>query len=423
MANPWFSRWSLALVLILLIVVLVAAATVVMAHTVLQPKVVPTIKVQPAVVKPGDVVVVTGEGWPVLPNLVLVVALSPTKDLVSEGLLPVSATKVGPDGTLAATFAFPAEVPWATLREAWVVVRPGTGNLQASARLTVQRLRPTPTPTVAVAATPIPGRPQIQGTIVQLALQQGLLTLRPLDGSPDRGVRVSGARVRFVDGRSAALSDLQVGRMIAAEGWFDSAGTLLAEELTILESTGTPVSVPATVCLPTVVLKVPTPCVAVLPTACPPQPKPTPVPIVHAPARPTPPPVTVLLNRWTGEFYDNASLAGVPAYIREAEVIDFHWRFGPPISDLPRQGYSIRWTGVWDFARTCRYRFLLLLKGGARLYVDGRLLLDLWGCPPAAEYPAHIDLAAGPHQICLEFLSTGPDARVQLRWEYGAAVP
>ena len=245
MANPWFSRWSLALVLILLIVV-GGRATVVMAHTFYAQSRADH-RVQPAVVKPGDVVVVTGEGWPVLPNLVLVVALSPTKDLVSEGLLPVSATKVGPDGTLAATFAFPAEVPWATLREAWVVVRPGTGNLQASARLTVQRLRPTPTPTVAVAATPIPGRPQIQGTIVQLALQQGLLTLRPLDGSPDRGVRVSGARVRFVDGRSAALSDLQVGRMIAAEGWFDSAGTLLAEELTILESTGTPVSVPATV--------------------------------------------------------------------------------------------------------------------------------------------------------------------------------
>lgn len=428
MVNLWFTRWSLALVLVVLIVALVATATVVMAGAVLQPKVVPRIVVQPSVVRPGEVVVVTGEGWPGLANLVLVVALSPTRDLLSECLLPVGATTVSPDGRLAATFIFPADLPWSALREAWVVVRPGTGNLQAVARLVVAHPRPTPTPTIAAAATPIPNRPQIQGLIAHLALNEGLLTLRPLDGTPDRGVAVASAAVRRQDGWTAALTDLRVGMTISAEGWFDSGGTLIAEQITILEVTGQVEAplVPAepTPCAPVVVAPAPTVGVAVVPiavaTSCPV------VPVVAptcAPPRPTPAPTAVGVDRWVGEFFCSPELTGLPAFVREAEVIDFDWWLGPPISGLPREGYAVRWTGQWSFPRTCRYRFRLLLKGAARLSVDGRVLLDLWDSPPPAEYQADADLGAGVHALQLEFRSTGPKARVQLRWEYAGAVP
>jgi hypothetical protein len=423
------TRWSLALVLVALILVLITTATVVMASAILQPKVVPTIRVEPAIVKPGDIVVVTGEGWPspIVPsvtNIVLVVALSSTRDLVSEGLLPVSAVTVAPDGRIAATFVFPAELPWMALREAWVVVRPSTGNLQATARLIVHRPRPTPTPTIAAAATPMPGKHQLQGTIVQLALGQGLLILRPFDGGPDRGVGTISALVSYLDGRRATLADLRVGFAIVATGWLDSAGTLLAEQIVILEVTGPPVTglgqVPAQVYIPTtcppvaVPVVVPTALLVVVKTA---------TPIVRPTERPTPPPIPLGADRWVGEFYANPWLSGLPAFVREAEVIDYDWRLGPPISDLPREDYSVRWTGLWHFPRTCRYRFRILLRGASRLSVDGRVILNLWDNPPPAEYQADIDLAEGLHNLQLEFRSTGPKARIQLRWEYGGAVP
>jgi hypothetical protein len=424
-----FARWGLIMVAIALILALVVTATVVMAGAILQPQVLPVIKVEPAVVAPGDVVVVTGRGWPTLNNLVLVVALSPTRELVSEGLLPVSAANVALDGTLVATFVFPAELPWAEMREAWVVVRPGTGNLQAAARLVVRRPRPTPTPTMATAATPMPGRHQLQGTIVELAPERGVLILQPFEGGANRGVTIGAARVQSVGGHTGSLADLKVGLSVVALGWFDSAGTLIAEQITILEVTGPPVSGVLQAPPAEVAVRVPASVPINVPVAAPTS-APAPVPVVAPtclltppPVRPAPPPVEGQLDSWMGAYYANPSLAGVPAAVRECEVIDFDWRWGAPVKCVPELGYSVRWVGLWTFPHTSSYRFRLLLKGAGRLSVDGRLILDQWGYPPPAEYQADIDLAAGVHTVTLEFRNTDPKGRVQLRWEYGDMAP
>ncbi len=448
MNHPGCTRWALVLVVVTLGLVLVAAATVVVAQTFLQPPVIPTIEVEPKVVRPGDVVVVKGKGWPSLRNLVLVVALSATRDLRTDGLLAVSAAPVALDGTIAAAFIFPDQVPWAALREAWVVVRPGSGDMRAVAHFIVSRARPTPS--ISPTAGPLSGRLQIQGTIVEASLGQSLLVLRPFDGSPNRGVSISRATLRFLDGRAAALADLKIGVSVAAEGWPDSGGLLLAEQVTILEAVGPgvtplPLQTPgtATVC-PTplaliatpvpVVVTVPTaPVVAVqaasvvvAPTACV-VPVVQPVVVVATPCPPTPCPTACPplkpVGCWTAEFFCNSSLAGAPFAVRQAEVIDFNWWLGPPISGLPRQGYSVRWSGPWTFPRSSCYRFALLLRGAARLSVDGRIILDLWNGPPPGEFEAQTTLAAGVHNVVLEFRSTDKTARVQLRWEYAGTIP
>ena len=62
MFPPGFLRWALAIVLVVLVLALIAAATVVMAAAILQPPIAPVIKVEPEVVKPGDIVVVLSNG-------------------------------------------------------------------------------------------------------------------------------------------------------------------------------------------------------------------------------------------------------------------------------------------------------------------------------------------------------------------------
>ena len=456
MVPPGFLRWALIMVIVALVLAAITGATVVMANALLQPKVVPTIKVEPAVVGPGEIVVVSGEGWPNLANLVLVVALSPTRDLAIESLVPVGAAPVAVNGTIAATFVFPSEVPWSSLREAWVVMRPGTGSLQAVAHLWVRRARPTATPTPDSFNAPLSGRQQIQGTVVEVAAAQGMLIVRPFDGNASRAVALKTAFISFLDGRSARVADLQVGISVSAAGWPDSAGTLLAERITILESvaavSSAAVSVANLTCTPAVGIPTcsPIPQQVVVVPACTPIPRVvvvvvptcTPIPVLcpatacPAPAPTCPPagvcqsslcptlcPASVPAGRFAAEFFANASFAGAPVAVQEQEVVDLDWYQDPPVAGLPRHGYSIRWTGTWVFPRSTRYRFLLLLRGSARLSVDGRTLLDLGGNLPAAEFPAEADLAQGPHRLELDFVDTCDRARVQLRWEFGAAAP
>ena len=472
--NPGCTRWAIVLVVIAIIIVLITTATVVMASAVIQTPAEPQISVQPRSVAPGEVVLVTGKGWPAAQRSLLVVALSPNRDWGGAQLTAVSAAPIEPDGTMAATFVFPGTVPWTTLSEAWIVVRPPVGAIQAVARVFIQRRAPTPTPTVCFAATPMAGSPQLQGTVVRFMPEQSLLVLRPADGTGDRGVSLRSATLRFSDGRAATVADLRVGLVILAQGWFDGGGTLLAEQIIILQGTaaaaGAPIAISApqpTVCLPVctpqplVCLPVCTPtcaptaiCCPTFPpipaTACPPAATPTlcvpsacPIPatpysasrvVCPAPVGldlpacpqtlcPTPQAIPGRCDYWKVQFFARPDLSGEPALVREDEVIDFAPVLGPPSKALPAYGYSVRWLGPWRFDRTCRYRFRIVLNGGVRLAVDGRVILDHWGCTAPAEYQAEADLAAGAHVIELTFIATRPKPRVQLRWEYADAAP
>jgi len=418
---PGFGRWALAIVVIVLILALVAAATVVMASAVLQPETTPVIQVQPDVVVPGEIVVVTGRGWPTLTNTVLVIALSPTRDLATAGLLPVGAVPVDMSGRFATSFVYPADVPWTAVREVWVVARTPTGNVQAAAHLSVRRLQATATPTPNLAITPISTRQQVQGSIVQLAPDLGLMVVAPFEGGAQRGVGIRTARVQFVDGHPASQADLRVGLNVAALGWFDSAGVLAAEQVTILEVTGPIVVTPAPpVCTPTPAAEACTPTPFVPPLVC--TPAALPVVPTSAPRTPTPvvyptSPAQAGLDIWQGEFWPNPWFMGPPVLVREYRVIDFYWRQSAPAPELPATGYAVRWTGCFRFNQSGQYRFFLFLRGSARLWVDGQLLIDQWGNPPPAEYQGDLALDAGVHRLELEYQNLGTSARIQLRWE------
>jgi hypothetical protein len=124
---------------------------------------------------------------------------------------------------------------------------------------------------------------------------------------------------------------------------------------------------------------------------------------------------------WIGEYFPNPWLMGPPVLVRENWVIDYNWARRPPVPGLPSDGYSIRWTGNWRFPRTCRYRFILLLVGSARLTVDGQTVIDQWDHPPSAEYAGEVSLAQGFHTLRVEYRNMGSGARIQLRWEYVGA--
>jgi hypothetical protein len=395
--GPGLTQWALTIVVIVLILALLAAATLVVVGAVIQPTVTPTISLEPNTIAPGEVVVVRGKGWPSVLHYVVVLALSPTEEAPSVGLVPVGAVNVALDGTFSGTFVYPADVPWTAVREAWVVARPATGELQAQAHLLVNPPRVNATLAPAPAATPLVGRQQVQGVIVQTSLEQGLLIVRPFNSTADRGVIMSGAAVRFADGRNGTSADLKAGVAVVALGWLDSGGSLVADQITILESATPPAA--SSMILPA--QAVPTRARRVTPTAIP-TPVPTPVPA----------------DCWLGEYYPNPWFMGQPVLVKDNRVIDYSWRNGAPVDGMPVAGYSVRWVGTWRFPRTARYRFVLAMDGNARLLVDGQVVVDRCDNPPPAEYSGEINLAGGLHTMLVEYRNMGSAGRIQLRWEY-----
>jgi len=104
-----------------------------------------------------------------------------------------------------------------------------------------------------------------------------------------------------------------------------------------------------------------------------------------------------------GEYYDNVSLSGSPAFIREEATIDFDWGEGSPGAGLDVDLFSVRWVGRWTFAQAGRYRFHTLTDDGVRLWVDGQLIIDDWHDHPATERTGDILLSAGEHEIRMEY--------------------
>ena len=73
----------------------------------------------------------------------------------------------------------------------------------------------------------------------------------------------------------------------------------------------------------------------------------------------------------------------------QADVsIDYNWsgvpedHGGNPIPGMPADHFSVRWTGQISVTDDSWYTFYLTSDDGARLYVDGKLIIDDWS-------PAH----------------------------------
>ena len=77
----------------------------------------------------------------------------------------------------------------------------------------------------------------------------------------------------------------------------------------------------------------------------------------------------------------------------------------------------MRWTGFVRAAEAGDYTFQTQADDGARLWIDGKPVIDDWSVHPAATDKATVHLAAGTqHAIRLEYFQGGGDAVVKLSW-------
>jgi hypothetical protein len=127
----------------------------------------------------------------------------------------------------------------------------------------------------------------------------------------------------------------------------------------------------------------------------------------------TPPPAS---NVWRGEYFNNMSLSGVPALVRNDSAIRFNWNAGSPDSAIGKDHFSVRWTREIRVPAG-RYEFTTRTDDGVRLYVDNRLLIDEWRTTSAKTITKEIYLTEGTHAIRVEYFEQAGNAEANTWWE------
>ncbi|MGF1450749.1 MAG: PA14 domain-containing protein [Opitutales bacterium] len=131
-----------------------------------------------------------------------------------------------------------------------------------------------------------------------------------------------------------------------------------------------------------------------------------------------------------GEYFDNTTLSGSPAFTRKDVRVDFDWGTKLPIggstapgfADFPTNNFSVRWTGqlMPRFSET--YTITLDADDGVRLWIApegqsfGNPLIDEWTYTGAL-HSATIALNANQrYDIKIEYREDYADAKCRLLW-------
>ncbi len=119
---------------------------------------------------------------------------------------------------------------------------------------------------------------------------------------------------------------------------------------------------------------------------------------------------------WKGQYWSNRDLRGTPALVQNEGTLDFDWGMGSAAAGMPADDFSARWTRVAQF-QPGTYRFHVVVDDGARLWVDGKLLIDAWQEGGARELTADLTLAQGSHGLRVDYFEGGGEAMIRVWWE------
>lgn len=119
-----------------------------------------------------------------------------------------------------------------------------------------------------------------------------------------------------------------------------------------------------------------------------------------------------------GEYYPNTNFTGSVVSRNDAEL-NFSWGAGVPVGGVPADGFSTRWAGFIQPRYSEVYTFHLTADDGARLWVDGKLLVDCWDNANAGtnSQTGTILLEGGRrYTIRIDYYDAAGDAGIKLEW-------
>ncbi|HEY5791805.1 MAG TPA: PA14 domain-containing protein, partial [Chthoniobacterales bacterium] len=119
-----------------------------------------------------------------------------------------------------------------------------------------------------------------------------------------------------------------------------------------------------------------------------------------------------------GTYFSRLFLTGLGVEGIEGPVDFALARDVAPMPGVNHDRFSARWTGLVEPALTGTYAFQVTADDGVRLWVDGRLVVDLWRYGAAETATEEITLEAGKMStIVLEYFDYIFDAKASLKWK------
>lgn len=126
-------------------------------------------------------------------------------------------------------------------------------------------------------------------------------------------------------------------------------------------------------------------------------------------------PISTITN-WRGEYFNNKTLSGSPALVRDDAQINFRWGAGSPApGTIGADGFSVRWTRSLNLTAGS-YRFSMTVDDGGRLWVNGHLLIDAWRDQAPTTYSGTIYVPGGGIPVKMEYYENTGGATAQLSW-------
>ncbi|HUI30466.1 MAG TPA: glycoside hydrolase family 3 C-terminal domain-containing protein [Candidatus Acidoferrales bacterium] len=115
------------------------------------------------------------------------------------------------------------------------------------------------------------------------------------------------------------------------------------------------------------------------------------------------------------EYFDNQDLSGQPKVAETDDQINFNWHGQPPLPGIPGQHFSARWTMRILADETGDYSLDVVSDDGARLYVDGKIVINDWSSHGPAMNSYRIHLEKGKfYDIKLEYFQDTGGSSVKL---------
>ena len=122
-----------------------------------------------------------------------------------------------------------------------------------------------------------------------------------------------------------------------------------------------------------------------------------------------------------GEYFNNITFEGEPAFTRIDEKIDFRWTlFSPDPEKLGSNFYSVRWTGKLTAPETGTFKIGIDGNDGYRLIIDGEVVLEKMVKRSRAVTMIDFDFTKGrKYGIVLEFYEPVDNAWFSIVWNVG----
>lgn len=117
---------------------------------------------------------------------------------------------------------------------------------------------------------------------------------------------------------------------------------------------------------------------------------------------------------WRASYFSNPYLMGTPDAVVFEPALNHNWGFQSALPILPPDMFSARWDSTLKLNRDSDVRFVLRVSDGARIFVDGLLVIDSWIASQGQVLDKKIPLTRGAHPVVVEFFDRYDEAVARL---------